>query len=107
MMTLHRDSSSELLRALRKRAGAGVKLTIEDIRSRPWASATFSGARHKLTFRMTGRSDDAPIHFSAGIEAAEFSLRGHIVADIAITGQERLSDNSFRLQVEALTVEDC
>lgn len=59
--------------------------------SEPWASVTYTGARHTLT---CGAGPDL-----AGIEEAEFALPGHIVADI---GFER---NDDRLMIEALTIE--
>jgi hypothetical protein len=45
--------------------------------------------------------------FLAGLEAAEFALRGHILADIAlITDARRDGGGSVLLQLEALTVKD-
>ena len=107
MMALHRDASTELLRAVRKRAGTGANLIIEDIRSRPWASATFSGARHQLAFRLDGEeAEDVADRFLADIEAAEFPLRGHVMADVAVIARDRLDDGVMRIRIEALTVED-
>lgn len=107
MMALHRDASTELLRAVRKRAGTGATLIVEDIRSRPWASATFSGARHQLAFRLEGAdAEDVADRFVAGIEAAEFPLRGHVMADVAVIARNRLDDDAMRIRIEALTVED-
>jgi hypothetical protein len=41
-----------------------------------------------------------------GIEDAEFSLAGHLVADIALAGElEHSEDGSIALTLEALTVE--
>ncbi|WP_106638846.1 hypothetical protein [Allosphingosinicella vermicomposti] len=106
MMPILRDASAELLRAIRKRAGCAV-MTIEELSSRPWASATFSGARHKLALRLDGvDAEEVATRFAAGIEAAEFALRGHIVADIAVVGADNLDGSAVRLRVEALTVED-
>ena len=83
-------------------------LTVEEIRSRSWASATFTGARHELSFRIEGEGADAAADdFLDTLTAAEFDLRGHILADIALVGEERGDDgNWIRISLEALTVED-
>lgn len=106
MMPVLRDASTELLRAIRKRTNNSL-MVVEELSSRPWASATFSGARHKLTILLEGiDAEETAARFAAGIEAAEFSLRGHIVADIIVTGADNLDGSAMRLRVEALTVED-
>jgi hypothetical protein len=84
--------------------------TIEEIRSRSWASATFTGMRHKLTFRIEGEgADTAADAFLGNLEETEFELRGHILADITLLSQSRsfCSEGSLvRISIEALTVED-
>jgi hypothetical protein len=105
-MPIFRDAASELLRALKKRAGTASLFLLEDISSRPWASATFSGARHQIAFRLLGPSaEECASAFSAGVEAAEFTLRGHILADIELVGQS-MEEGGVSLRLEALTVED-
>jgi hypothetical protein len=103
-----RDATTALLRAI------GVTFvtfgfTVEEISSRSWASATFTGARHELTFRIEGDGAKAAADaFLAGLSAAEFQLRGHIMADIALLWEERVDgEDSVRVSLEALTVEDC
>ncbi|MEA1014886.1 hypothetical protein [Sphingosinicella sp. LY1275] len=83
----------------------------EEIVSRQWASATFTGARHDLTFRLEGPNAWASADsFLDNLESAEFALRGHILADIALVSEERFADPAgeprTRLRIEALTVED-
>lgn len=60
--------------------------------SEPWASVTYTGARHTLT--CAADSD------LTGIEEEEFALPGHIVVDIAAEG------SGDRVVIEALTIED-
>ena len=65
-----------------------------------WASATFVGARHSIALRL-----DNPIAAASAADTLgemEFSLRRHLVADIRGT----VTDDTGRLDVEALTVED-
>jgi hypothetical protein len=79
---------------------------VEELRSRGWASATFAGARHELRFTVEGEgAEEAAKNFLAGLEAAEFELPGHIVADIALRSEER-RPGFARIALEALTVED-
>ena len=101
------DATTALLRAVQLRFG-GLHVVVEEIRSRSWASATFAGARHELTFRIEGENaGEAADTFLATLTEAEFELRNHILADVALVAEERLEDeNSVRISLEALTVED-
>lgn len=78
-----------LLRALTARYPTLIVLAS---RSEPWASATFTGARHEL--------DCCAGVDLVGVGDAEFKLPDHIVADISF----RADDG--RLLIEALTLED-
>ena len=96
------NAETALRRALmRLFAEARVTANIGNIRSIPWASATFSGTRHELQLHLSDLSGCDPID---GIGEREFDLPGHILIDIAATeigrdGEDRL------VAVEALTVE--
>jgi hypothetical protein len=101
-----KDATSSLLRAIRMRLLNFPGFVLEQIRSRAWASVTFSGARHELAFRLEGEgAEEAASRFLADFEMAEFDLRGHILADIALVSDERRPD-WVRIRLEALTVED-
>lgn len=89
-----------LIRALRARA---PELDIEGSTSTGWASMTFTGARHCIRCLIPIAAYEA---FSEGLDVVEFSLPGHIVADIAIESAERTGD-AMRLEIGILTVEDC
>ena len=100
------DSTSSLLRAIRAAVTDRIGLTIEEIRSRAWASVTFSGARHELVLRLEGaEADTVADAFLARLDVAEFAIRGHIMADIALVWQER-RPGCARIALEALTVEE-
>ena len=58
----------------------------------PWASATFTGARHELRF-------DPNIDL-AGLEEMDLPLPGHLVADICWRAEANA------IVIEALTIED-
>jgi hypothetical protein len=100
------DATSALLRAVREALAAFGAFELEEIRSRSWASVTFSGARHQMTFRLEGPgAEAAAARFLAELSTAEFQLRGHILADIAVVAEERRPGYA-RIALEALTVED-
>jgi hypothetical protein len=83
------DPHRALIRALVARYPGLLVLTGT---SQPWASVTYTGARHTLTC-VAGPN-------LTGIGEAEFALPGHIVADITAV---RSGD---RVTIEALTIED-
>ena len=99
------DPGAALARRLRSLlAFEGV--TIEEVRSRAWASVTFTGARHEFCLRLDGEGAEAAAdRLLAQLGSADFPMRGHIVADLALQSQER-SPGCIRLRIEALTVED-
>lgn len=100
------DATTALLRAL-SGTFENFRMVIEEICSRSWASATFAGARHEITFRIEGDGAGAAADaFLANLSAAEFSLRGHIMADIVLVAVERrAAGDAATICLEALTVE--
>ncbi|HEX9932701.1 MAG TPA: hypothetical protein VGB08_07645 [Allosphingosinicella sp.] len=103
------DAATELLRALGACfAGCDGAFRVEELSSRGWASVTFSGARHRIAFSLHGPGAGAAADaFLERMAEAEFDLRGHVLADIALVSEDR-SPAGERVQVciEALTVED-
>lgn len=103
------DAATALLRALGAFfAGFEGSFRIDELTSRSWASVTFSGARHRVAFSLEGDGAAAAADaFLAGMEEADFDLRGHILADIAVVAEERDAvGGKVRVSLEALTVED-
>lgn len=82
---------------------AGVVVEIEQHRSRPWASATFVGAQHRLTLAATPEPRQG--EWVAGLAEAEFALRGHVVVSLEV---ERPADGEGdgRIALSVLTIED-
>jgi hypothetical protein len=70
--------------------------------ARPWASATFSGARHELTLVVPESA--AAVAWLAGLGDHAFTLDDHLVADIALVSREA-DGGTLRLHLEALTIE--
>lgn len=111
MQPLTNDATTALLRAIRVKFVNFDAITFEEIVSRGWASVTFTGARHEIALRLDGEgADGAASDFLANLETAEFRLRGHVLADIALVSEERsvCPDGTprIRIRLEALTVED-
>ena len=76
---------------------------------REWASATFSGARHSIEYRLPLPGPDAaPPAVLMTLAEHEFALPGDIVADCTVAIRPRLSDDGGRIWlpvlVEILTV---
>ena len=100
------DATTAFLRAVRASFSDLAAFVLEEIRSRAWASVTFSGARHELAFRLEGEgAEELAGRFLSSLSTAEFDLRGHILADIALVSEER-RPGCARIRLEALTVED-
>ncbi|HYC65162.1 MAG TPA: hypothetical protein VEC14_10560 [Reyranellaceae bacterium] len=102
-------AASGLLRALLERSGdRRDRILLSEIRSVDWQSLTLTGERHEITLRVPGPDADAIVdNIVSGIEDAEFSIRGHLVADIIMSGAPtRALDGSVTLGFEALTIAD-
>jgi hypothetical protein len=101
-------AGAELRRALRACfIELGAAMVFDSLVSRPWASITFSGERHRLVLSLPGPGAEAAVEaFLDGLGDRDFTLRGHILADIEAAGVEREGDGQVRLTLEALTVEE-
>lgn len=96
------------VRALVARLGerAGREPVVEHLRSTPWSSVTFAGARHRLTLRLDGEgAGDALARMCEHLDYAEFDLPGHILADIELVECE-CAEGLARAVIEALTVKE-
>ena len=96
-------AASALLRCLSGRARVSRdRILLSD----DWRSLTFTGERHELELRIPG--PDSRLVFDRmcdGLEDAEFSIPGVIVADISLTGPPAFApDGSMTVIIEALTV---
>lgn len=100
-------AAAGLLRALLARAGVDRnRILLSDIRSTDWNSLTFAGERHVIALRIPGPGA-VPIAdlLADGLEEANFSVPGQIVADIAIVGPRTIeADGAITVEIEALTV---
>ena len=101
------QAGSGLLRALVRRAGVSRdRILLTEWQSTDWQSLTFTGERHELELRIPGPDSRLVVdRMCDGLEDAEFSIPGVIVADIALMGPPALApDGSTSITIEALTV---
>jgi hypothetical protein len=103
------SAAAALLRAIIARGAVPRdRILLTEMHSVDWQSLTFIGERHNFKLRIVG-SDSKQIaeRLCDGLEEAEFTIPGQIVADINIVGALVLAnDGSTNITIEALTVEE-
>lgn len=100
-------AAAGLLRSLLRRAGVDRdRILLTEFRSTDWQSLCFTGEQHKIRLRIPGAGAEAVAQrLTVGIEEAEFSVSGHVVADVALVSTpSRSDDGSMVLEIEALTI---
>jgi hypothetical protein len=103
------SAASALLRALIARAAvARDRILLTEAQSSDWRSLTFTGERHHIDLRVTGPDAwRAAERMCDGLEDAEFSIPGVIVADIGVLRRpEVAADGSVTVTIESLTVSE-
>jgi len=101
------SAAGALLRVLIAPAGVPRnRILLTDADSVDWHSLTFAGERHQLQLRIPGPDSRLIVErMCEGLEDAEFSIPGVIVADIGIAGAPSgAPDGSSSITIEALTV---
>lgn len=101
------SAASALLRALIARAAVDRdRILLIAAHSIDWQSLTFTGERHHLSLKVRGVDSSAVAErMCDGLEDAEFSIPGLLVADIRTVGSPRQGpDGTVELIVEALTI---
>ena len=100
-------AASTLLRCLIGRARVPRnRILLTDVVSVDWRSLTFTGERHQLDLRIPGPDSRLIVErMCKGLEDAEFSIPGVIVADIGLAvAPVHALDGSTIITIEALTV---
>jgi hypothetical protein len=79
-----------------------------EVSSTDWQSLTFAGERHQLRLRVAGSDSEEIVNrMCSGLEDAEFSIAGQIVADVNVFGKsEYATDGSTSITIEALTISE-
>ena len=100
-------AAAALVRSLLRRAGVDRdRILLTEFRSTDWQSLNFTGEQHKIRLRIPApEASEIASRLVNGLAEADFSIPGHVVADIAICGEpERQKDGAIVLAIEALTV---
>lgn len=100
-------AAAGLLRALLARAGVERnRILLSEFRSNDWNSLTLQGERHCISLRIPapGAAGIASM-LVEGLEDAEFTIPGQIVADIGLARPLAVqADGAILVEIEALTV---
>ena len=100
-----RDCQGRLIAALLALAPEGCVLGQASLR--PWSSATFIGAQHRISLVLNGADALAQARqLGECLSASDFGLSSHIVADLAVDEVLAESDQSACLILAILTIED-
>lgn len=100
-------AAAGLLRALLARAGIDKnRILLSAFHSTDWNSLTFQGERHCISLRIPApRAVGIASKLVEGLEDADFSIPGQIVADIALARPFAMQpDGAILVEIEALTV---
>lgn len=100
-------AASALLRALLERVAEGSdRILLSEVSSVDWRSLTLEGERHAFCLRIIGEESEGLLsRLCDGLEEAEFSIPGLIVADIIVGAVGRAeNDGALAVTIEALTI---
>ncbi|WP_017672525.1 hypothetical protein [Blastomonas sp. AAP53] len=103
---IRHDPATALIRAVLTLAAGAAQL--EEHRGTAWASATFTGMRHVMRISFENSLGvETGAWLAKTLPEHEFTIAGHLVADLAITEVHRRSEGTpmMTLTIEALTVE--
>lgn len=100
-----RDCHGRLLTALL--SFAGPEVSVVDAGFRPWCSATFLGAQHRIALRIDGpNADSRARQLAEELPDAELKVPGHLVADAAVDAIRSQADGTMVIALVILTIED-
>lgn len=108
---MRRNAATNSHAALERVLLAGLNeasVMIESDQETPWASATFSGARHYFDMTVSGNGAiAAAANLGTMISENRIAIAGHVIADIMLSAHQMVQPSNVPLVVlgiEALTV---
>lgn len=120
MKTFIQDGHTLVLRAVRKLSGAetgwavpgkGLRLVVEEVQSRDWASATFAGQLHRFELRLEGAAAEveaAVARVEMGLPEVDSACGRYFIAEaglVDVTVQTHGGEAIASLSIDALTLE--
>lgn len=104
---VRRTAGDRVLHAVMDLAGTGAELVSHA--EVPWASVTFSGARHTIVLHFQGwEACDNAEHLITALPEHEFRVAGVLVADAAVARveQDLLPEPRMDVELELLLLDD-
>lgn len=100
------DPIKAISRHLHQRCAPWAEMIVDRSDSEDWHSLLFDGGRHQFALRLIGDDLEPGLKALPGwIEAADFSIAGHLIADLKLVALDRQAGQAL-LALEALTIAD-
>lgn len=100
------DPVRTIARRLQDSCKPFAELLLDHSESEDWHSLLFDGGRHRLDLRLRGQDVDGALDALPGwIAAPDFTINGHLIADIRLVSIDRRDDEAT-VRLEALTIAD-
>lgn len=100
------DPVKAIARRLNRMCSPFAQLILDRSRSEDWQSLLFDGGRHHLDLTLVGNDlDDILGALPAWVAADDFTISGHLIADIKLIIVDRQEQHAT-LALEALTIAD-
>lgn len=89
----------------------GVRVVIEELRCRDWASLTLVGGRHELDIRLEGEGAAAALaQVQAELPELDIAMAGHILAELLVVPMPAqdaaVPAGSVALSLRALAIQE-
>lgn len=98
------DPVKAIANRLRRRCGGLAKLSLEAGESEAWRSLLFDGGRHHFALSFDGeRIDEAISAICEEIDSSDFSIPGHLVAELKVAAIERHASHAL-IRLDAMTI---
>lgn len=98
------DPIKAIARQIQRQCDGLADVLLEQGRSSAWYSLLFEGARHHIALRLEGgQVEEAITLLSNNVGEPDFSIPGHLLADIQVAAVNRGADHAL-VEIDALTI---